>query len=160
MTTPSSAERPVLDIEQFISGPPDAVFEAWLDPEQLKLWFCGGSTTVSQVEIDARVGGAYRIVMSDGDRDWPHTGIYQEIDPPRRLVFTWRTPSTNEQETLVTVTLKAEAGARAAAGGHLGSSSRRLDRADRETEPPPGVVPDGRRRHPKRHLTARGLAAL
>ena len=37
LTTPSSAERPVLDIEQFISGPPDAVFEAWLDPEQLKL---------------------------------------------------------------------------------------------------------------------------
>ena len=65
---------------------------------------------MSQVEIDARVGGAYRIVMSDGDRNWPHTGIYQEIDPPRRLVFTWRTPSTNEQETLVTVTLKAEAG--------------------------------------------------
>ena len=110
MTTPSSTERPVLDIEQLISGTPDAVFDAWLDPEQLKLWFCGGNTTVSQVESDARAGGAYRIVMSEADRDWPHTGIYQEIDPPRRLVFTWRTPTTNEQETLVTVTLKAEAG--------------------------------------------------
>lgn len=110
MTTPSSTERPVLDIEQLISGQPDAVFNAWLDPEQLKLWFCGSNTTVSHVAIDARVGGGYRIVMTDADRDWIHTGIYQEIDPPRRLVFTWRTPSTNEQETLVTVTLKAEAG--------------------------------------------------
>ncbi len=110
MTIPSSTERPVLDIEQLISGPPDAVFQAWLDPEQLKLWFCGSNTTMSCVEIDARVGGGYRIVMSDGDRDWSHTGIYQEIDPPRRLVFTWCTPSTNEQETLVTVTLKPEAG--------------------------------------------------
>jgi len=110
MTTPSSTERPVLDIEQLISGPPDAVFQAWLDPEQLKLWFCGSNTTVSCVEIDARVGGGYRIVMTDADRDWIHTGIYQEIDPPRRLVFTWCTPSTNEQETLVTVTLKPEAG--------------------------------------------------
>ena len=85
MTTPSSTERPVLDIEQVISGPPNAVFQAWLDPEQLKLWFCGSNTTVSRVEIDARVGGAYRIVMPDADRDWIHTGIYQEIDPPRRL---------------------------------------------------------------------------
>ncbi len=62
------------------------------------------------METDARVGGAYRIVMRDADRDWPHTGIYKEIDPPRRLVFTWHSPSTSEEETLVTVTLKPEAG--------------------------------------------------
>ncbi len=110
MSSPSSTERPVLDIEQIISGPPDAVFDAWLDPEQLKLWFCGSNTTVGEVETDARVGGAYRIVMRDADRDWPHTGIYKEIDPPRRLVFTWHSPSTSEEETLVTVTLEPEAG--------------------------------------------------
>ena len=110
MPTPSSTERPVLDIEQLISGSPDAVFRAWLDPEQLKLWFCSSNTTVSQVEIDDCVGGAYRIVTSEADRDWPHPGIYQEIDPPRRLVVTWCTPSTNEEETLVTVTLKPEGG--------------------------------------------------
>jgi uncharacterized protein YndB with AHSA1/START domain len=105
-----TTERPVLDIEQTISGSPEAVFDAWLDPAQLKLWFCGSDTDVTAVEIDARVGGAYRIVMSDHDRDWPHTGIYREIDRPRKLVFTWCTPSTDEQETLVTVTLTPEAG--------------------------------------------------
>ena len=107
---PMPTERPVLDIEQTISGPPEAVFDAWLDPAHLKLWFCGGDADVTTVEIDARVGGAYRIVMSNHDRDWSHTGIYREIDRPRKLVFTWRTPSTDEQETLVTVTMTADAG--------------------------------------------------
>ena len=109
-----NAEKPkdlqVLEIEQLISGPPHAVFDAWTDPEQLKLWFRGGETQVSEVETEPRTGGAYRIVMSEPGRDWVHTGKYLEFDRPRRLVFTWHTPSTEGKETRVTVTLEAEGG--------------------------------------------------
>ncbi len=105
MTERRPIERPVLDIRQRISGSPQEVFDAWLDPELVKLWFCGQGTTVSECRIDPRVGGEYRIVMSDAERDWPHVGVYHVVEPPSRLVFTWHTPSTSQEETLVTVTL-------------------------------------------------------
>ena len=33
--------RPILELEELISAPPEAIFDAWTEPEQLKLWFFG-----------------------------------------------------------------------------------------------------------------------
>ena len=96
---------PLVDIERVFAASPEVVFDAWLDLDLLRVWFCGGQTQVKLVEVDPRVGGAYRIVMSDGEREWDHSGTYLELDRPRRLVFTWHTPSTSFKETRVTVTL-------------------------------------------------------
>ena len=101
--------RPILELEELISAPPEAIYDAWTDPEQLKLWFFGGETDhVSLAETDPRVGGKYLIVMSNDEKDWEHRGEYLEIERPNRLVFTWHTPSIDFQESLVTVTLTAE----------------------------------------------------
>ncbi len=100
---------PILELEALISAPPEAVFDAWTDPEQLKLWFFGGETDhVSRAETEPRVGGKYLIVMSNDKKDWQHRGEYLEVERPNRLVFTWHTPSTDFQESLVIVTLTAE----------------------------------------------------
>ena len=100
---------PILELEELISGPPEAVFDAWTDPEQLKLWFFGGeSDHVRLAETDPRVGGKYLIVMSSDKKDWEDRGEYLEVERPNRLVFTWHTPSIDFQESLVTVTLTAE----------------------------------------------------
>ncbi|HLI98194.1 MAG TPA: SRPBCC domain-containing protein [Bradyrhizobium sp.] len=84
---------------------PEAVFDAWLDQATLPRWMCpaeGVSVTIA--DLDPKVGGRFRIVMRSGGQDIEHTGVYQEIIRPRRLVFTWISQMT-EGPSLVTVDL-------------------------------------------------------
>jgi uncharacterized protein YndB with AHSA1/START domain len=52
---------------------------------------------------DLRPGGAYSLVMVSGELSREVSGTYVEIDRPRKLVFTWIGPLTNNVNTLVTV---------------------------------------------------------
>jgi uncharacterized protein YndB with AHSA1/START domain len=82
------AERDVV-IPRLFDASPAAVFKAWTDPRQLKLWWGPHGFTNPVCEVDARVGGAWRIVMRAPDgTDYPCGGIYREIVAPERLVFT------------------------------------------------------------------------
>src|SRR6185503_8873889 len=66
------------------------VFDAWTRPEALKSWAAPGAMTAPVVEVDLRVGGGYRIHMSAPDgKEHRVIGVYREVDPPRRLVYTW-----------------------------------------------------------------------
>lgn len=58
----------------------------------------------AEAELDVRVGGRLRIVMRGDGMTIVHTGEYLEVDPPRRLVFTWSSPYT-EGPSVVTVDL-------------------------------------------------------
>jgi uncharacterized protein YndB with AHSA1/START domain len=92
-------------VERLLPARPADVFEAWTDPERLRVWMGPGNTTVTRVECDLRVGGSFLIVMSvDGDLV-DHTGRYRVVEPPRRLVFTWCSSATGGQDTVVTVDL-------------------------------------------------------
>ena len=70
---------------------------------------CEWMTPIGTVEaaVDVRVGGDLRIVMKGDGRVMEHTGQYLEIDPPRRLVFTWVSPYTGSVPSVVTVELHA-----------------------------------------------------
>ncbi len=93
-----------LKIERDYDATPERVFQAWLDPELVKQWYApSDEMTVPVAEIDAREGGAYRIVMSQGDEQFDVRGIYREIVAPSKLVFTWAWQTAPEDETLVTV---------------------------------------------------------
>ena len=79
-------------IERTFKAPAEAVFEAWTSEEVMRRWWhaeLGWET--SAAEVDLRVGGAVRVVMRDPakDADYGGGGMYTEIDPPRRLAFTW-----------------------------------------------------------------------
>jgi uncharacterized protein YndB with AHSA1/START domain len=57
-----------------------------------------------------RVGGLYRISfdMQDSGEYSEVAGIYREVVPNERLVFTWAWHSTPERESLVTVSIKPD----------------------------------------------------
>jgi uncharacterized protein YndB with AHSA1/START domain len=59
-------------------------------------------TLSAEASLDVRVGGSYRIVMKGKDRDHVHTGVYQVVEPPSKLVFTW-TAEEDEVPMLVTI---------------------------------------------------------
>ena len=90
MTT-KTAENLRLEIKRLIKAPRELVFAAWTDPEQLKKWFGPDEDfVVPLAKVDLRVGGKYRIQMKRSDGEF-HTavGTYREVEPPKRLVFTW-----------------------------------------------------------------------
>jgi uncharacterized protein YndB with AHSA1/START domain len=101
-------ENAAVRVARTIPAPPEDVFRAWTEPERLAGWFGPGAFTVVTAELDLRPGGAYRIVFA-GHPSGPVTlvGAYREIDPPRRLAFTWswRHSWPDQPESLVTVEL-------------------------------------------------------
>jgi len=82
-----------LQLTRVFDAPRELVFKAWTEASQFKQWFgaaaCEGSSLQS-VKVDARVGGKYRIQVRHPDGEFYTTvGIYREVKPPERLVFTW-----------------------------------------------------------------------
>ena len=83
---------PTLRMERTFDAPAQRVFDAWTSPEVLRRWWHAEyDWETSLAEVDLRVGGAVRVVMRDPEKDVEYGGggQYLEIDPPRRLVFTW-----------------------------------------------------------------------
>jgi uncharacterized protein YndB with AHSA1/START domain len=97
------AHVPTVRVSREIAAPPAILFDAWLDPSTLSAFMRPGDTSRSDVKVDARVGGAFEIVMHTPNGPVPHTGAYQEITRPRRLVFTWNSPYAGSHGSLVTV---------------------------------------------------------
>jgi uncharacterized protein YndB with AHSA1/START domain len=97
-------------LERILPAPPVDVFRAWTDPATLSVFMCPGGVTSATVEVDVRVGGRFRIVMHEGDRSVEHAGEYRVVEPPSRLVFTWRSPVTGPGGSLVTIALSPQAG--------------------------------------------------
>ena len=101
-------ERTSLEIRRVYNAPVAAVYAAWTDPEQMKHWFAPSDDFgPSEVTVDGRVGGRYRIVMHRPDGDESRVGgVYREVVPNSRLVYSWAWESTPERESLVTVEFK------------------------------------------------------
>ncbi len=78
-----------LVLTRLIDAPRAALFRCWTDPELMKEWFCPKPWVVSHAEIDLRPGGGSLVVMRSPDGiEHPHPGIYLEVVPNERLVFT------------------------------------------------------------------------
>lgn len=97
-----------LVIERVLAADRETVFRCWTDPKHLAQWFgptVEHSTPIA--DIDLRVGGRYRFGMRKADDGETHIvgGVYQEISPPKKLVFTWawETSVQPPDETLVTI---------------------------------------------------------
>ena len=89
MVTPASSLQ--VTLRRLYRKSPAETFKAWTDPEELKRWWGPPGYDAPSIEVDLRVGGRYRFAMrklADG-RTTIVTGVYQEIVPGVRLVFTW-----------------------------------------------------------------------
>ena len=101
-----AARGPSLTLRRVLPAPPERVFRAWTEPEDVRRWMSPHGPSVAEAEIDLRVGGQFRIVMAGAGMTLEHTGEYHEIDPPRRLVFSWQSPYVGEGGSMVTVELE------------------------------------------------------
>jgi uncharacterized protein YndB with AHSA1/START domain len=102
MSTPDDAAN-VLVVRRLLPVPRVQAFAAWLDPASLAQWMCPGDVTRARVEVDPRVGGRFRIVMTHGRGDDEHRGEYLAIQPPALLSFTWLSANTDHLPTIVTI---------------------------------------------------------
>jgi uncharacterized protein YndB with AHSA1/START domain len=110
----------VLQVRRIFKAPRELVFRAWIDPELLRQWLNGPGGRSPHAEVDARVGGEFRITSTSRlgelfaklpgqDSEFVQmVGRYLEISPPERLVFTmgWEdfpTVHLNSDATTVTV---------------------------------------------------------
>jgi len=77
---PSAPELAVIsgDFEQFA---PEEIFAYFTDAEKIVQWW------PKVAEIDARVGGSYR--LSWPDNDWHLRGVFTALEPGRHIGFTW-----------------------------------------------------------------------
>lgn len=98
-------------VRREIAASSEELFDAWLDARSLGSWLKPAGIRQTRAETDPREGGTFRIVMVDDESSILHTGTYQEIDRPRRLVFTWSSPATRFRDSVVTVTFRPSSGA-------------------------------------------------
>lgn len=100
----------IVTVERRFAAPPEPVFDAWLDPQVARAFlFATPDGEIIRCDIDARVGGGFLIVDRRPQGDAEHHGRFVEIDRPRRLVFLFRGPGTEEDEwSRVTVALAPE----------------------------------------------------
>lgn len=85
-----TVDKRKLNVRRHIKASPETVFDAWTDPEKMQKWWGLKEASCPCVEIDLKVGGAYRIAnaLPDGRVIWI-TGYYEAIIRPNRLVYTW-----------------------------------------------------------------------
>ena len=95
-----------LKVRRTFPAPRARVFRAWTDPKELALWFAPSVEYSTKVpELDLKVGGKYRVEMHHKGGNINRVGgTYREINPPEKLVFTWRWENDpTAHESLVTV---------------------------------------------------------
>ncbi|MEY4880172.1 MAG: hypothetical protein RJB62_1641 [Pseudomonadota bacterium] len=86
---PAATNDRELVLTRLIDASPEALYRCWTDPELMKQWFAPLPWTTSRVENDLRAGGSCLIVMKSPEgEEYPNPGIYMEVVPGRKLVFT------------------------------------------------------------------------
>lgn len=109
VTTPSDRE---IRLTRLFDAPRELVFEAMTRPEHVSRWWgcLGEGYSVPVCEIDLRVGGAWRFVNRHPAGEAAFHGVYREIAPPDRLVFTEIFEEYPDVETVVTTVFSEEQG--------------------------------------------------
>jgi uncharacterized protein YndB with AHSA1/START domain len=107
-------EEHELVLTHVVNAPRELVFKVWTDPKHVAQWWGPRGFTNPVCELDLRPGGAILIHMRSPDGIvYPMTGVFQEVVPPERLVFTSAALDSDGNpmfEVLTTVTFAEEGG--------------------------------------------------
>ena len=104
----SRPDGSVLELVWVLDAPREHVFRALSEPATLAKWWGPAGFTTPEIELDLEVGGGYRFGMQPPDGELFHlAGEFLELDPPRRLAYTfrWEEPDPDDRETIVTLSL-------------------------------------------------------
>ena len=109
VTTPSDRE---ITLTRLFDAPRTLVFEAMTRPEHIKRWWgcLDDGYSVPVCEVDLTVGGKWRFVNRHPKGEAEFYGVYREITPPDRLVFTEIYAPFPDAESVVTTELSDENG--------------------------------------------------
>ena len=91
MSNPERPDTSSLRLSRIVRVTSERAFAAWTDPGQVVRWWGPIGVTCLEAHIDLRVGGEYGIAnqFPDGRVIWIR-GIFEAIEPPHRLVYSWR----------------------------------------------------------------------
>jgi uncharacterized protein YndB with AHSA1/START domain len=103
------SSKPSLTVKRRLNARPAKVYGAWTDSARISHWFGPENAEILRAETDVRVGGRFRIVFRGPDGEEHDVGgVYREVVPNEKLVFTWAWRTTPERESLVTVALERD----------------------------------------------------
>jgi uncharacterized protein YndB with AHSA1/START domain len=108
-TVERKSDREVV-VTRTINGPARIVFDAFTKAELFKRWWVPKSMgmTLLSCEIDARVGGKYRLVFDFDPEPAAFFGTYVEVKPYSRLA--WTNEEGGESGPVTTVTFEEKGG--------------------------------------------------
>ena len=108
MQSSTTQDRPSIHISRHYNASPEKVWRAWTDPQELARWFGPDDDgVVSLAKLDVGAGGRYHIRFGvSGGEEHNVSGVYQELDPKQKLVFSWAWQSTPERVSRVSVRLR------------------------------------------------------
>jgi uncharacterized protein YndB with AHSA1/START domain len=108
MTT-KAATKSSLEIKRVIKAPRDRVYAAWTDPAQLKQWFGPEKVRTRDLIAEVHPGGKFRWDLNNPEGEkMTCLGEYRELEPDRKIVFTWQWDDDEDwenQTSIVTVEL-------------------------------------------------------
>jgi uncharacterized protein YndB with AHSA1/START domain len=97
--TAKTTDRISLEIKRVIKAPRARIYVAWTDPAQLREWFGPENVQTRSLVAEARVGGKFRwdVTSPEGEEMTMH-GEFRELQPNRKIVFTWRWENDQDWE--------------------------------------------------------------
>lgn len=85
-------------VNGYFAASPQQVFRAWTDPDLIVEWFGPKPGSLFSVDVDLRVGGAWRFVKTNhGTETTGFEGVYLDIRPHSLLIFSWSKFATNSE---------------------------------------------------------------
>ena len=104
------ASKPSLALKRRFKATPAQLFQAWTQPEKMIQWWgVTGHPNTPIAETELKVGGRFRVQFWTPNGEQQNvSGVYREVVPDRKLVFSWAWQSTPERESHVTVDLKPD----------------------------------------------------
>ena len=133
MKSPTTVERKSdreLVVTRTVNGPARLVYDAWTKAELFKRWWVPKSfpVTMESCELDVRVGGKYRLVMSHNGQSMAFFGRYLEVQPQSRIV--WTNDEGDAEGPVTTVTFEEKGGKTLVTVHDLYPSKEALDSAE------------------------------
>jgi uncharacterized protein YndB with AHSA1/START domain len=93
--TTAPPDTVTVEIDRIFDATLERIWHMFTDPDEVSIWGCGDWYNHVDIDLELRVGGVihHRVTSKGDDEPWTFHGVYQEVEPQQRLVYTfdWKT---------------------------------------------------------------------